>query len=152
MTTTYDEVKLIMIPELFNIVKSYYYNDNMYPFLEEVRNYSFYDLSQVEFKEMYRYDLSKENRLLNQYFRIGKMADELKEYKKSSQIYNTKKEIIICEARSYNYKLKELHLYADIDNVLRYINIDMGEGWNWNDIEECDRDTYIFSLKPITIN
>jgi len=124
----------------------------MYPFLEQIRKYSFYDLSQIDFNEMYRYDLSKENQLLKQYFKIGKMADKLKEYKNSLQLYNTKKDIIICESRSYNYKLKELHLYADIDNVLRYINIDMGENWNWSDIDECDRDTYIFSLKTITIN
>lgn len=145
MTDTYSEAMNALIPDLFNIVKQYYYSNNMYPFLQEVKNFSFYDLSSVKYDELYRYDISKENQLLKQYRNIYMRVQELKDSKLSPEMYNVKKEILFLDARSYNNKLKELRLYADIDGTLKFIKMPMGAGWNWDDHEdyECD-DGYTF--------
>jgi hypothetical protein len=151
MTDTYSEAMNILIPDLFNIVKQYYYTNNMYPFLQEVKEYSFYNLDTVKYNELYRYDISKENQLLRQYNNIYLRIEDLKDSNLTPEIYNIKKEILFLDSRSYNNKLKELRLYADIDGTLKFIKMPMGDSWDWNEIEEYENDDG-YELPNIDLN
>jgi hypothetical protein len=109
MTSTYDEALNILPTVLFNIVNQYYYGSNMYPFLEEIKNYSVYDLNTTNptLDDFDEYDWKKNNDLSRKYIRL---FNRYEEYKNLTDI---QKEIFFLEINSYNNQLYEFHLYGN---------------------------------------
>ena len=109
MTSTYYEALNILPTDLFNIVNQYYYGSNMYPFLEQIKNYSVYDLNTTNptLDDFDEYDWKKNNNLSRKYISL---FNRYEEYKNLTDI---QKEIFFLEINSYNNQLYEFHLYGN---------------------------------------
>ena len=131
MTDTYTEAINILPTVLFNIVNKYYYGDNMYPFLEQIRNHNIYDLNIAEptLDDFDNYDWKKNHHLQMKYNKLSHRYNDFK------TLTDLQKEILHIDTRSYNLQLYEFCLYGNNLLDLTFIKCDMGNSLNWSHIE-----------------